>query len=117
MVRFCVDLSQPIPEDLPWARAERCSLLADGEIYQPAGLDAAALLDRYRREGLSFITSLNGKFILIIHDSTHGTCHIVRDRVGECCVYYIGSRVFNYVRDAGTSLSWQDTAAGPGSTS
>lgn len=61
MVRRCLDLERPIPEDLPWARARGCSVLIDGEICQPAGLDAAGLLDRCRRTGLSFITSLNGK--------------------------------------------------------
>jgi len=79
-------------------------------------MDAAALLERYRRAGLSF-ASLNGTLIIIIHDPNHGTCHIVRDRIGECCAYYIGSRVFNYVRDAGAPLSWRGTLTGPECTS
>jgi asparagine synthase (glutamine-hydrolysing) len=113
MVRFCLDLSKPLPNRLPWARAKGCSLLFDGEVYHPAGLDAAGLLDRYLCEGPLFVTSLNGKFIVIVHDSAHHTCHVIRDRVGECCAYYSGNRVFNYVRDAGMSLSWRGTAGGP----
>lgn len=51
--------------------------------------DTEVLLRLYERDGINFISKLNGMFAIAIYDSRVGKLHLVRDRIGVKPLYYI----------------------------
>jgi asparagine synthetase B (glutamine-hydrolysing) len=79
---------------LGFARAEGVTLLMLGWVHAPApgwedgspvdlpDATAAYLLDRYRREGLSFLDELSGSFVVALLDENSGRVLLARDPSG-----------------------------------
>src|ERR1051325_4944592 len=51
------------------------------------GLACKAILQRYERRGIQGLASLNGNFVVIVHDSARNQVHLATDRSGMMIAY------------------------------
>ncbi len=89
----------------------RVAVVQNGEIYNYQELaqelkkdgfpcrthsDTEVLLRLYERDGINFISKLNGMFSIAIYDKREDALHIVRDRIGVKPLYFYddGKRLF-----------------------
>ncbi len=73
------------------------TVIFQGILYNQAALHgrlprqenvAALLVKLYQRQGISFLSELNGSFIVVILDREKDILHITRDHLGLCQLYY-----------------------------
>ncbi len=67
---------------------EIAECLSDTEFYCRTHCDTEVILRLYQKEGISFISKLNGMFAIAIYDQRIKTTYLIRDRVGEKPLYF-----------------------------
>jgi asparagine synthase (glutamine-hydrolysing) len=92
---------------------------AAAKVEGPGGLACKAIMEQYRRGGIGALKSLNGNFVVFVHDERAHKFHIITDRSGMFLAYRRGDsaspRVFGSHPDVLAAVSqesqnWDQTS-------
>ncbi|WP_252179562.1 asparagine synthase (glutamine-hydrolyzing) [Endozoicomonas sp. 4G] len=65
--------------------------LAEDGYFCKTHCDTEVILRLYERDGIDFVSKLNGMFAIAIYDKTQNAVFLIRDRVGEKPLYYFNN--------------------------